>query len=270
MAVKLPGWAHEPLVHFLIGGLLLFAFFAWRGEEVDPASRSIDISREQQARIALQFERTMQRPPTDGELDVLADQYVREEVLYREALRLGLDNDDAVIRKRMAQKMDYLAASRAETQQPSGATLQGWLDKHPGRFAPDSRFSFDQLWFTEKSSAEAAKVRLDAEGRWQDLGERISLPPSLDDASRSDVTARFGSEFVTNLEGAAKDEWIGPLRSGFGFHLIRLRDATSGPVPPLAEIRGQVENDWRAATMAKRRDEAFRILRDSYDVTLEK
>ncbi len=268
--MKIPGWTREPLVHFLIGGLLLFAFFAWRGEDVDPASRSIDISREQQARIALQFEQTMQRSPTDGELDVLVDQYIREEVLYREALRLGLNNDDAVVRKRMAQKMDYLAASRAETQQPSDTTLQAWLEKHPVRFAPDSQLSFDQLWFAERPAADAAKARLDAEGRWQDLGERISLPPSLDDASSSDVTARFGSEFVTNLEGAAKDEWEGPVRSGFGFHLIRLRDATSGPVPPLAEIRGQVENNWRAATMAKRRDEAFRILRDSYDVTLEK
>ncbi|WP_114521427.1 peptidylprolyl isomerase [Altererythrobacter sp. ZODW24] len=267
--MTLPGWTREPLVHFLFGGLLLFAFFAWRGEDVDPASRSIDISREQQARIALQFERTMQRAPTDGELDALVDQYVREEVLYREALRLGLNNDDAVVRKRMAQKMDYLAASRAETQQPSDATLQAWLDEHPARFAPDSRFSFDQLWFAEKSAADAAKARLDTEGRWQDLGERISLPSSLDAASRSDVTARFGSEFAANLEGGAKDEWIGPVRSGFGFHLVRLRDATNGPVPPLAEIRDRVENDWRAETMAKRRGEAFAILRDAYDVTLE-
>ncbi len=268
--MALPSWTREPLVHFLIGGLLLFAFFAWRGQDVDLASRSIDISREQQARIALQFQQTMQRPPTDGELDVLVDQYVREEVLYREALRLGLNNDDAVIRKRMAQKMDYLAASSAETQQPSDATLQAWLAEHPARFAPDSRFSFDQLWFGEKPAAAAARARLEAGDSWQDLGQRIGLPPSLDDASRSDVTARFGSEFVANLEGAARGEWSGPVQSGFGFHLLRLRDAASGPVPPLAGIRGVVENDWRAETMAKRRDEAFRILRDSYHVTLEK
>ncbi|WP_336987361.1 peptidylprolyl isomerase [Altererythrobacter aquiaggeris] len=268
--MTLPGWTREPLVHFLIGGLLLFAFFAWRGVDVDPASRSIDISREQQARIALQFQQTMQRPPTDGELDMLVDQYVREEVLYREALRLGLDNDDAVIRKRMAQKMDYLAASRAETQQPDDAVLEKWLARHPARFAPDSRFSFDQLWFAQGPAARDAMAQLGAGASWEGQGEQISLPRSVESASRSDLIARFGSEFVGQLGTAPLNEWTGPLRSGFGFHLLRLRKASTGPVPPLAEIRERVANDWRAETMANRREEAYRILRRGYDVSLER
>ena len=106
--MKLPGWTREPLVHFLVAGALVFAFFALRGNEVDPASRVIDVDRETQAQIALGFERMMSRPPTDAELAGLIENYVHDEVLYREAIRLGFDRDDAIVRRRLAQKIHGL------------------------------------------------------------------------------------------------------------------------------------------------------------------
>ena len=268
--MTLKGLLREPLVQFLLGGLLLYAFLAWIGSPVDPASRSIEVSKEQKAQLALQFERTMQRPPTDAELDNLVGQYVREEVLYREAIRLGLDSDDAVVRKRLAQKMDGLAVSQAESAQPSEKTLQEWLDKHEARFAKDTVLAFDQLWFSEESAAQAAFAQVRRSGDWTGLGEAIALPASVDDTPRRAVETRFGRQFAGALDTPPADgEWFGPVASGFGFHLVRLREREAGTVPELSEIRDQVENDWRSATIAARKAEAYRVLRDAYEVTIE-
>ena len=121
-------WSKEPLVHFLIGGALIYALFAWRGEPPDPASRSIEVSREDRAQLSLGFEKMMGRSPTDAELDRQTQKFVREEVLYREALRLGLDVNDGVVRRRMSQKMDLIAAAQAETAVPSEQALQEWYE----------------------------------------------------------------------------------------------------------------------------------------------
>lgn len=258
----------EPLVHFLLGGLAIFAFFAWRGEPADPASRVIDVDRETQAQIALTFERTMQRPPTDQELDGLIEQYVREEVLYREALRLGLDADDPVVRRRLAKKMDFLATSSAETAQPSEAELQAWYAAHPTRFAEDARLSFDQVYFRQRPDAA---VRAELAGDWRKVGEPVSLPASVEDRAREAVVAQFGPEFAdTLLEMEPGDEWQGPIRSGVGWHFVRLRKAVAGTLPPLEAKRDHVIEDWRRETAQQREEEAYQLLRDAYTVTISR
>lgn len=268
--MTLPGWTREPLVHFLVAGALIFGLFALQGEEIDPASRSIDIDRETQAQIALGFERLMSRPPTDAELDAQIERYVREEVLYREALRLGLDANDAIVRRRLAQKMDLLAGARAETEQPTQETLQQWLAENPERFATDARYSLDQLWFAEEASASDAKGRLNGARDWQSLGERISLPPSLENQPRRELLDQFGARFVATVDEIdVSDEWQGPFPSGLGWHLVRLRKREAGAVPPLDEIRNKVEDDWRSTTIDQRREDAYQLLRDAYTVSID-
>ncbi|WP_128891167.1 peptidyl-prolyl cis-trans isomerase [Erythrobacter sp. HKB08] len=263
--MTLPNWTREPLVHFLAAGAALFLLFAWIGEEADPASRTITVTKEDRARLALQWEQTMSRAPTDAELDALTEQFVREEVLYREALRLGLDRDDAVVRKRMATKMDYLANSAAETAQPSDEVLQDWLDTHAARFAEDARFSFEQRYFAERSQAEAAL----ASG--VSKGEAISLPASLVMQERGRVAGHFGEAFTRSLEAMEPGEdWQGPVASGFGWHLVKLTGRQVGEVPPLDQIRDRVLADWQADTAKARREEGYRILREAYEVEIER
>lgn len=265
--MTLPGWTREPLVHFLVAGAALFGLFAWQGEPADPASRTIAISREDRARIALRFERTMQRPPTDAELDEATEQYVHEEVLYREALRLGLDRDDAVVRKRLANKMDFLSESMVETADPSQATLAKWLADHSERFAGEAHYAFDQRFFLERADAEAALPRLRAGDAVK--GEPISLPASVERIERRRVVEEFGTAFVDALDAANADgAWFGPVASGYGWHLVQLHARKAGAVPTLAEVREDVENDWRAETEKARRDAAYRLLRDAYRVTI--
>ena len=257
----------EPLVHFLAGGALIFALFAWRGEPADPASRSIDVDRDTQAQIALTFERTMQRPPTDLELDGLIEQYVREEVLYREALRLGLDADDPVVRRRLAKKMDFLATSSVEAAEPTDAQVQAWYEAHPGRFAEDARLSFDQAYFAARP--DEAAVRRSLASDWRSAGDPVSLPATVEDRPRKAVVAQFGPEFADALLAMTPaDEWQGPIRSGVGWHFVRVRDIAAVRLPPLDDVRGEVVEDWRRGTVQRREDDAYAVLRDAYSVTV--
>lgn len=259
----------EPLTHFLIGGALIFAFFLWRGEEADPASRTIDVTPQVQAQIALDYERTMQRPPTDQELDGLIEQWVREEVLYREALRLGFDANDPVVRRRLAKKMDFLAASSAETDEPSDAELEQWYRENAARYARDLRLSFDQVYFAEKPDPAAVLPRLRQD--WQAAGEPASLPASIEARDKAQVAAQFGAAFADELATMKPgDAWQGPIASGLGWHFIRLRKVEPGSIPPLQEIRPRVLEDWRLVTAREREEQAYQLLRDAYAVKIER
>ncbi|GMM92199.1 peptidyl-prolyl cis-trans isomerase [Qipengyuania sp. MTN3-11] len=264
------GWAREPLVHFLLAGAALFALLATADGEVDPESRRIEVTEEVKASLALNFANTMQRPPTDAELDGLVERWVRDEVLYREALRLGLDRDDAVVRRRLAVKMDALAGAQAEVEEPSDAVLRAWLRENPQRFVDEPAYSFDQLWFESEGAAQDALRRLEAGAQWQALGGAISLPASVEDEPAGQVASRYGRTFAAALEEMdAGDEWRGPVPSGFGWHLVRLRSVDVGALPPFEEIRARVEADWRSDTIAARRAEAYATLREAYRVDTE-
>ena len=213
----------------------------------------------------------MGRPPTQGELEALIRRWVREEVLYREALRLGLDDGDAVIRKRLAQKMDVIAASAADTEKPDDEALEKWLNTHPERFAQDMQLTFDQLYFTARSRAVVAKTLLEGGADWTKVGDPISLPPHFEAAGRKTVSDEMGPEFARALEGmAAGKAWRGPVESALGWHLVRLSAKKPGVLPPLASIRARVEDDWRAETGRERRDAAYRTLRSAYTVRIAK
>lgn len=269
----------EPLFHFLLGGLAICLFFAWRGTEADPASRTIVIGAPQVESLAGQFAQTFRRPPTAREIDGLLRDYIKEEVYNREARRLGLDIDDQVIRQRLRQKMEYLARSSVENAQPTDVELRKMLDANPARYASGARISFDQVYLGQIDGAEAEKRAREAIARlakgvdWKQIGEPLSVPPSLERASVQEIEREFGDRFASELTGVKfrrAPAWQGPLASGYGWHLVRLRAMTSPAVPELAQVRQQVENDWRAATIEAREAEAYQTLLDSYDIRIEK
>ncbi len=261
----------EPLVHFLIAGAVIFAVLSWRTAPDDPASRTIHLTRDAQARLSVNFAEVMGRPPTKAELDALIGRWVREEVLYREALRLGLDEGDAVVRKRLAQKMDVIAASAADAETPDAATLQRWLQAHPDRFAQDMALTFDQLYFTSRSRAIVARTLLEGGADWRKVGDPVSLPAHFEAATRQTVRDEMGPAFAHALEGlAAGDAWHGPVESALGWHLVRLTAKQPGVLPPLAAIRARVEDDWRAETGRQRQDTAYRTLRDAYTIKVDR
>jgi hypothetical protein len=261
----------EPLVHFLLAGAVIFAVLSWRTPADDPASRQIHLTREDQARLSVNFAEIMGRPPTQQELDALINRWVREEILYREALRLGLDDGDAVIRKRLAQKMDVLAASAVDAETPGNEALDKWLNTHPERFAHDMTLTFDQLYFTARGRAVVAKTLLEGGADWTRVGDPVSLPAHFEKADRTVVSDEMGADFARSLEGmAATGKWQGPVESALGWHLVRLTYKEPGVLPPLASIRARVEDDWRAETGRERQEAAYKVLRDAYSVKIDR
>lgn len=262
--MTLPGWTREPLVHFLLAGFVLFVALTWSsGGSVDPSSRVISIDRERQAQLALQFERTMGRAPTDAELDRAIEQYVRDEVLFREALRLGLDQGDAVVRRRLVTKMDLSASAAAEAAEPGEAELQAFFDENKDRYGGTERVSFKQAWFESEDEARAALG-----GKVQ--GGSINLPRIVGGKPMRDVRSQFGDQFASGLTTLKpSDDWQGPIASGFGWHLVQLHNRDGEPADFNA-VRDRVLNDWRSAEIAKRKERAFEVLRDAYRVDIAK
>jgi peptidyl-prolyl cis-trans isomerase C len=269
-------WLREPLVHFLIAGLAVFLFSAWRGGSVDPESRTIRITTEQVQALTDRWMLTWQRTPTQNEIDGLIRDYIKEEVYSREAKRMGLDEDDIIIRRRLRMKMEALAAAEAESADPDDATLQAWLDKHPQKYARDVRYSFDQIYLSssggvaaqDKAMSLLSRLREGAE--WQGLGDRISLPRSLQNASSTDIIREFGDDFAGALKGREHGKWVGPIQSGFGLHLVRIRGVTVSAKPTLSDVRQSVSNDWRQATIKERESRAYQALLDGYTIRIAK
>lgn len=267
---------NEPLVHFLLAGLALFAFFAVRGEPVDPESRTITITEQQVERLAANWAQTWQRPPTQAEIDGLIRDYIKEEVYYREGLRLGLDQDDTIIRRRIGSKMEFLASSELENERPGDAALQEMLDRNPQRYAANTRYSFDQIYISAQDETAArgrAAAWLAALGRgadWQKLGDAISLPRSSENADRDRLTGDFGEGFSAELAKLKVGEWSGPIASGFGLHLVRVRNVQVSGKPKLADVRQAVENDWRSQTGRDREAKAYQTLLNSYTIKIAK
>ena len=269
----------EPLVHFLIGGFAVFLFFMIRGNEVDPASRTIIIDAPQVERLAASWTQTWQRPPTQNEIDAIIRDYIKEEVYYREAKRLGLDDEDTVIRRRLRSKMEFLAGAEVENTTPDDAILQAWLNKNPAKYAANARFSFDQVYLeaNNESSAQGRAKKLLAQLNdgevsngedWTKLGDTISLPRSLESAEKSTISREFGEEFSSTLAGIKPGAWTGPISSGFGLHLVRIRSIKGAEKPTLAQVRQAVENDWRSATLIEREGKAYQALLDGYTIKI--
>ncbi|WP_299194589.1 peptidylprolyl isomerase [uncultured Erythrobacter sp.] len=261
--MNLPNWTREPLVHFLGLGALVYVALTWGGEPVDPASRVIDVGPEEQAQISLNFERIMGRAPTDAELDAAIDKYVRDEVLYREALRLGLDQGDAVVRQRMVSKMDMSATVAVETAEPDEATLRAFYDENAERYVGAVRVSFEQAFYADRGAAQSALG-----GAIE--GEAISLPGMVNNESMREITTVFGEGFARGLETLEPgEEWQGPLPSGFGWHLVRLTARSTDPAD-FSSVRERVENDWRSAEIEAREAQAFDILRSAYRIEIDR
>ena len=262
----------EPLVHFLIAGFLVFLLSLWRGGEVDPQSRTIHITEDKVTRLSANWEQIWRRPPTQVEIDGLIRDYIKEEVYYREAKRLGLDEDDTVIRRRLRSKMEFLAKAQVENAPAEDQTLQRWLKRYPERFATDIVYDFDQIYLGEGGQDGAAAVlkSIAAGADWRAQGKAISLPRALEQASASDIARQFGYPLVEALSAAPLGTWAGPFRSGFGNHLVRVRTKTASGKPALATVRQQVENDWRVNSANAREAEAYQALLDDYTIKIAK
>lgn len=271
----------EPLVHFLLLGAVVFALDAWLRQPSAPeANTEIMVSAARINILAQNFKRTWQRPPTKAELEGLVAEYVREEVLYREALALGLDRDDTIIRRRLRQKMEFVSDEAAAIETPTEAELTEYLAANADAFRIEPRATFVQVFLDPRQrkgtlEADAARLREELNNAANatppvDVGDSLLLlEPRFEDVSPSEVARLFGSEFAQALFAQPVGQWVGPLASGYGVHLVRLDTLTPGRIPELAEVRPVVERDWASVNRKELSDAFYEGLRAKYQVTVQ-
>lgn len=264
----------EPLLHFLLLGLLLFVYYDFVAP-ADTGGDRIVVDQAQVDMIARQFQQTWSRPPTQEELRGLVDTWVRDEVLYREGRTLGLDQADPVIKRRVRQKLDVMFEETLAHDPPGDAELADYLARNPERFRRPPRLSFEQLLLGMPESAEAAdaaaaaaRARLARGADPATVGVPTMLPGRLDDMPLDLVAREFGAGFADSLEKLPVGEWAGPVPSGFGAHLVRVSALTPAELPALGDVRAEVAREWESERRKRNFDEAYRKLREQYDVEI--
>ena len=257
-------------MHFFVLGAALFGLFAWLHQGALDAPDEIVVDGMRVDALRMQFERLWQRPPTKTELKGLVDNWVREEVLYREGLALGLDRNDPVLRRRIAQKMSFMA-DELDPPAPTDAELQAWLDAHPDDYRVEATYSFRQVYFDpdkHRGSLDDAvgKARAALADGAATLGDSTMLPRSLSQASVTEVRRNFGAAFADALADVAPGAWAGPLPSAYGIHLVFVEAATPAHAATLADVRAAVERDVDAARRRQADDTFYESLRKRYTV----
>ena len=270
-------WLREPLVHFLAIGALLFLVFHWRGGGA--GSSRIVITPGQIDSMVAGFARTWQRPPTEAELKGLVDDHVREEIATREAMGMGLDRDDTVIRRRLRQKLEFLAEDTIDAMPPTDAELQAWLAAHPERFRIEPEVAFRQVYVSPDRRGPAAGeearrilAQLAAAGPAapiEAMGDVLMVPSEVERSSRDEVARQFGEEFAEAVLRLEPGRWAGPIRSGYGFHLVLVRERVEGRSPALADIRPIVEREFLSARRTRQLNAMYERLLDRYRVVVE-
>ncbi len=265
----------EPLVLFLILGAAIFALDRLR-PRLD-APEIIDVSERDLERMRSLWEAEAGRLPTEVELEVLVEERIREEVLYREALRLGLDRDDVIIRRRLAQKIAFLLEDGEPLAEPDETALLRFFETHRRKYERPARISFEHIYFSPDRRDDAAVTdatetlrELQAngarEGSERGLGDPFLLPSDYEEQTREDISSLFGDDFANAVDGLASNRWHGPIRSAYGVHLVRLREHRPAVEPEFAKIRDRVLEDYRAERRRDVNRKQYENLRGRYEV----
>ncbi|MBK6738188.1 MAG: peptidyl-prolyl cis-trans isomerase [Haliea sp.] len=271
----------EPLVHFLFIGMALFAtyYYLQPSSKAAPSAQEIQLSVGDLEQLAVLFQSQWQRDPTTEEFGLLVEQKVQSEVLYREALALGLDKNDEIVKRRMAQKMQFLAEDVAAAQEPTTGDLKAWYATQTDTFAMPKRVSFRHLYFSpdrrgENARGDAAKLL----AQLTDQPQAVKLPESsadpfmfqeyYRDRAPDFLGKEFGPQFALSVADLTEGSWQGPIESGFGWHLVFVDTTTPGRIPDFEEVEADVKAAWLAEQKVLAWDKAYRAMRAKYKVLL--
>ena len=236
-----------------------------RGDDTRETPDSIVLNESQVARLASLFEQSWGRPPKPQELQGVIDEHLREEVYYREALKLGLDSDDPVIRRRLRQKLEFMLVG--ETPEPTAAELQDFYDQNNSRYTRGPVYHFEQVYLgTSVDTLAAVQEKLEQGVEYRKAGAPINLPSAMSDVDPAAVQRIFGEDFSAALAHLEPGNWAGPVWSGYGAHLVRIRDKQAAEVPALDQVRRQLVNDWKSRQRRQAEEAAFERLAAGYQI----
>jgi len=271
-------WLKEPLFHFLLIGAGLFMLYGWQADDTVRPDQIV-FTEAKIDRLINMWERKWQRLPTQQELQGLIEQQIREEVLYREALAMGLDKDDMMVRRRMSQKMEFISNDLTSLAEPDDEQLQAYLDSNPDKFAIPGRISYSQVYLNadqhgDQLFADAERLLAELSQSAVDIdismaGDSFMGGYSFDDETDFGVARIFGKAFATELFKLPVGEWSGPVESGYGLHLVRVDSRTDSRAPSLDQVRDKVRGEWLSEQQRKNNDLLYEVLRERYEIIIE-
>jgi hypothetical protein len=271
----------EPLIHFLLIGAVIYLVYGMLDPAAgDDTATTITVSQEEIESITEQWTRLWNRPPTEAELAGALRKHVRTRILYSEALAMGLDRDDQVIERRLAQKVELLARSLVVPEPPTDEVLAAWYAANPDQFMPPATYTLSQVFFDPDrrgdrtgEDAAAALARLQA---LDDVPEDLSaygdsgiVGSYYAGRTDSQLSRAFGSGFVRQMVNLQPGRWHGPVLSGYGTHLVYVHQVVAPEPPAFAEIRDQLQEAWMLEQVEERSAEFIDELIERYDVVVE-
>ena len=281
IATRLKKFLGEPLLHFLLIGLALFGLYAYLNHGrigIEP-SKQIVLTLDELRIMDTYFESQWHRQPTPQEFQAMVEDKIREEVLYREGLAMGLDKDDTIVKRRMAQKVQFLAEDVAAAHEPSTAELKAWFDKNNEKFALPSRYSFRHLYFSpdkrgKNAQEDAANALAKISGQPENTpmmastGDSFMFQDYYGDRTPIAIGKEFGPQFALALERLKPGSWQGPVESGYGWHLVFVDTVITGRIPAFEEIETDVKTAWLGEQKATAWQKAYTKMRAKYTVML--
>lgn len=266
----------NPLVHFLVAGAALFGLYELVGSGTEPAPEQIIVDRFELKRLAALWQAQWRRPPTVEELSQVVAERVREEVFFREALALGLDDNDVLVRRRLAQKLELALSDVAAASQASEDVLSRYYQENKAQYRSADEFTLEHKFFSSDGEDGKGLERAQAgmsvvvEGGAVD-DDPFHTPKRLSRQPRDRLVSVFGDQFSAVVEdhvesGPQMGRWFGPVRSAYGYHLVRVATYSPGETLPFSEVKNQVEEDWRVEYVAQATQRRFEQMRDRYQV----
>jgi len=262
----------EPLLHFLVLALLIFLVFDVLNPPREEA-RVITISEGRVEQLRARFESTWLRPPSDEEMALQVRNYALDEIYSREARALGLDQNDAVVKRRLRQKMEFMLQD-ITPREPTRDEIETFFAKNDDRYRSETRYSFEQVFVSlDRETAELEAI-LDAQQKQIESGARPAgdntlLPAAMNSASKRQIERQFGTDFLLALADVPSGVWHGPVRSGLGMHFVRISRIQRGELPALETVYAKVLDDWKYEKRSAAKSAFETALLERYEVRAE-
>ena len=270
-----PTLSRSPLLVFLLLGIGVFAFERWLAGG-DAGQRVVTVTPEEVDALRARWDAQWGRAPTGRELQGLIDEAVREEILYREALRLSLDRDDPIVRRRLAQKMTFMLEDNTELPAPAAPEVEAYFAAHAEHYREPHRTTFRHVYLSADRRADPRRdatallhqVRAGEAGGWRRAGDPFTLLREYADRTDREIAELFGADFAAVLGDLAVGGWHGPLDSAHGAHLVQVLNRNTPRPPTLDDVRERVVQDLLEAQRHEQNRAALRALRERYDVRM--
>lgn len=277
--MQIKNWLKEPLLHFLVLGAIIFGVYTQLNPP-GPSDGEIIVSQGQQRHLVTAFSRTWNRPPTPQEFAGIVQDWIREEIAYREGLEMGLDGNDTIIRRRLRQKLELLAEDIVSFAPPTSKDLEDYRAANESDYTLEPTYTLRQVYFSSdlrgeeaRRDAEQALVLLDTDAGMVDfsqLGDPISLPGRVVSERASAIDGLFGQSFTAALSDIAPGKWSGPVPSGYGIHLVFIENFQPGRILTLEEAEQEIRRDWENTRRIETIDQLYDRLAEQYTITIER